>query len=92
MLSLAIAEARAQFSSVLERVQSGEEVKITKGKKNEPIAVVIPYEAWMKTKPKKRKMGMLEHWNVDVEVPKMSYEELMGYPEGTFNHLMVGDE
>ncbi|MCL2680522.1 MAG: type II toxin-antitoxin system prevent-host-death family antitoxin [Coriobacteriia bacterium] len=89
MLTLAIAEARAQFSSVLTRVQAGEEVTITRGKQGEPIAVVIPFETWEKKRPKKRKLGTLAHWNVDVEVPKMSEAELLGYPEDAFDHLIV---
>ncbi|MCL2746955.1 MAG: type II toxin-antitoxin system prevent-host-death family antitoxin [Coriobacteriia bacterium] len=87
MQAFAIAEARAQFSSVLERVQAGEEVTITKGRKNEPIVVMIPYKTWMASKPKRRRLGMLSHWNLDVSVPKMSYEDLLRSSEEDVKEL-----
>jgi len=69
MLTMSIAEARAQFSSVLARVQNGEEVGIARGKKGEPIVVIIPWSSWKEKKLKKRKMGTLEHWGVtDIDV------------------------
>jgi prevent-host-death family protein len=52
------AEAKAQFSSVLRDVQSGNEIAISYGKAKETIAVIIPYEQWKKSK--KRQLGTLE--------------------------------
>jgi prevent-host-death family protein len=78
MLTLAIAEARAQFSQVLKQVQAGEEVAIASGKRREPIAVIIPFPVWEEKKEKKRKLGTLEHWNVTIsEDWKMTTEEFL---------------
>ncbi|MDR1412746.1 MAG: type II toxin-antitoxin system prevent-host-death family antitoxin [Actinomycetes bacterium] len=60
MLSMAIAEAKTQFSSVLDRVQAGEQVTITKGKARQPIAVIIPFPEWEAKKPR-RELGTLAH-------------------------------
>jgi len=92
MLTLAIAEARAQFSSMLERVQAGENVTITKGRKGEPIAVVIPFDMWDGKRPKrlkKRKAGTLAHWNVDVPFEKLKPEDLFKNPEDYYPPEML---
>jgi len=97
MLMMPIAEARAQFSSVLERVQAGEEIGITKGKKAEPIVVIIPWSSRKEKKLKKRKLGDLEHWGVtDIDIKaggRITDEYMLGLPEGSLNHLLVkGDK
>ena len=79
MLTLPIAEARAQFSQVLKQVQTGEEIAISSGQKREPIAVIVPFRAWDIKKRKKRVAGTLSHWNVTISDDwKMTPEEFLG--------------
>lgn len=52
------AKAKAHFSSVLRDVEAGDAVTITFGKKNQAIAVIIPYERWKKSQ--RRQLGTLE--------------------------------
>jgi len=52
------AKAKANFSSVLKEVAAGNEVGITYGKKQETIAVIIPFDDWKKSR--KRQLGTLE--------------------------------
>jgi antitoxin (DNA-binding transcriptional repressor) of toxin-antitoxin stability system len=58
MKIVSLAEAKTHFSAVLKDVGLGNEVAISYGKKKETIAVIIPYEAWKKSK--KRQLGTLE--------------------------------
>jgi prevent-host-death family protein len=58
MKTLQLAEAKANFSSVLRDVQAGDEIGIADGKKKETVAVIIPYEKWKKSQ--KRQLGTLE--------------------------------
>jgi antitoxin (DNA-binding transcriptional repressor) of toxin-antitoxin stability system len=53
-----LAEAKTNFSSILKDVQAGDEIAIAYGKKKQTIAVIIPYEQWVKTK--KRELGTLK--------------------------------
>lgn len=53
-----VAEAKAHFSSILKEVQAGSEIAITYGKKQEPIAIIVPPEDWKKKQ--KRVLGTLE--------------------------------
>ena len=58
METLNIGELKKHFSAVLKKVKAGEEIIISFGKKNEKIAVIIPYH---KYKPKvPRPLGLLE--------------------------------
>lgn len=57
MKTLALAEAKTHFSAVMKEVEQGNEVAISYGKKKETIAVIVPYEAWKKSK--KRQLGTL---------------------------------
>ena len=52
------AKAKTHFSLILKDVEAGNEVTITYGKKNQAIAVIIPYEKWKKNQ--KRQLGTLE--------------------------------
>jgi antitoxin (DNA-binding transcriptional repressor) of toxin-antitoxin stability system len=77
MKTLQVAEAKTQFSSVMQDIKNGNEVAITYGKKKQTIAVIIPYEKWKKSK--KRKLGTLKE-KVKVKFSgdyKMSDEELI---------------
>ena len=58
MKTLQSAKAKSHFSSVLRDVEAGNEVTITYGKKNQAIAVIIPYKKWIKNQ--KRQLGTLE--------------------------------
>ena len=58
MKTMQLAEAKANFSSVLREVQAGDEIGIVYGKKKETVAVIIPYEKWKKSQ--KRRLGTLE--------------------------------
>lgn len=60
MLILPLAEAKTQFSQVMEKVRSGESVTVSYGKKHEPIAVIIPFDDWSKFKRKPRRLGVLQ--------------------------------
>ena len=45
-----VAKAKTHFSSLLKEVESGNEIGITYGKKQETVAVNIPFENWKKTR------------------------------------------
>jgi len=77
MKTLQMAEAEANFSAVLRDVQAGDEIAIASGKKNETVAVIIPYEKWKKSQ--KRQLGTLEG-KMSVEFAEdfyMTDEELL---------------
>lgn len=52
-------EFKEKFSEVLELVKHGEEVTINSDKKEENIAVLVPFEKYT-CMQKKRKLGILE--------------------------------
>lgn len=58
MKTLPLAEVKTNFSSLLKEVQTGSEIAISYGKKRETIAVIVPYEAYKRSK--KRKLGTLK--------------------------------
>ena len=58
MISISVGEFKAHFSSILEKVLTGEEVIISYGKLKEKVAVLSPYFKHQKTK--KRKLGILK--------------------------------
>ena len=58
MKTMQSAKAKTHFSAVLKDVLAGNEVGITYGKKQETIAVIIPFDDWKKNQ--KRKLGTLE--------------------------------
>ena len=77
MIKLQSAKAKTHFSSVLKTIEAGKEIAITYGKKNKTVAVIIPYEKWLKSK--KRQLGTLEG-KMSVSFSKnfsMSDEELI---------------
>ena len=88
MLMMPIAEARANFSSVMARVQKGKKIAITKGKAREPIAIIIPFSMKDEFPLKKRVAGSLAHWGLtDIVVQKMTDAEFLGVPESELEHL-----
>ncbi len=75
MKTFAIGEFKAQFSEIIERVRSGEEIIISYGKKKENVAVLIPYAAY---KTKKIRLGLLKDKSLIIHDDfKMSEEELL---------------
>ncbi|MCL2653946.1 MAG: type II toxin-antitoxin system prevent-host-death family antitoxin [Propionibacteriaceae bacterium] len=55
--AMPIAQAKAHFSDVLRRVEDGEDVVVTRGVKQEPVAVIISMEKFRAKK--ERKLGTL---------------------------------
>jgi len=39
-------DVSAHFSSILKDVKAGNEITITAGKKNEAVAVIVPFKKW----------------------------------------------
>ena len=57
MKTLAVGEFKTHFSEVLDEVKHGEEIVVCYGRKKEKVAVVIPYEKYVK---KPVVLGVLE--------------------------------
>lgn len=58
MTQLNVGEFKSKFSEVLTKVLQGESVGITYGKNKKKVAVIVPYQKYIK-KPK-FKLGLLE--------------------------------
>jgi prevent-host-death family protein len=58
MQTMTVGEVKAHFSEVLDKVQKGEDVVISFGKKKEKIAVLVPFSHYQR-KPQ-RTLGLLE--------------------------------
>ena len=58
MKSIAVGAFKAQFSSVLKEVQEGHPIAITYGKKRTKLAVLVPYDQYVKSA--KRAIGVLQ--------------------------------
>ena len=58
MKTISLTETGTNFQTILSDIASGNELFITDGENKEMIAVIIPYETWMKTK--KRQLGTLQ--------------------------------
>jgi prevent-host-death family protein len=78
MTSVQVAEAKAKLSAILKDVKAGNEYVITSGRRREPMGVLVPYEAWQKSKPRvggtladKMNLVFAEDW-------EMTDEELCG--------------
>ena len=57
MKTVTIGEFKANLSSYAEKIQNGEEIVVTHGRKKKKIFRVLPFR---EDKPKKRKLGILE--------------------------------
>lgn len=77
MAQLPIAEAKAHFSEVLRQVEAGEEIIVTRGVRQEPVAAIIPMDKYRAKK--ERKLGTLQHWGPVVfrDDWSMTDEELL---------------
>jgi prevent-host-death family protein len=58
METLKVGELKSKFSHILQRVQAGEEIIISFGKKEKKIAVLIPYDKYISDSP--RPLGILK--------------------------------
>ena len=58
METLKVGELKRKFSHILQRVQAGEEVIISFGKKEKKIAVLVPYDKYVSDSP--RPLGILK--------------------------------
>lgn len=58
MEMLKIGELKTNFSNVLKQIKAGKEIIICYGKKNEKVAVLIPYKKYRVKTP--RPLGILE--------------------------------
>jgi prevent-host-death family protein len=78
MKTLAVGELKTHFSDVLDRVQHGEEIAVSYGRKKEKVAVIIPYSHYKQ--PEQRTLGVMEE-SASYKVKgdfKISTEELLG--------------
>jgi antitoxin (DNA-binding transcriptional repressor) of toxin-antitoxin stability system len=77
MKTIQVGELKTNFSSLLKEIQLGNEIVISFGRKKEKIAIIVPYEAYMKKN--KRKLGSLkEHGKLEMNDFEMTNEELLG--------------
>jgi prevent-host-death family protein len=58
MKSFTVGEFKALFAAVLKEVQAGHPIAITYGKKRETLAVLVPYDQYVKTT--QRQLGVLQ--------------------------------
>ncbi len=58
MQTLTIGELKTNFSEVLKKVRSGQEIVISYGKKREKVAVIVPYSDYA-SRPE-RSLGLLK--------------------------------
>jgi prevent-host-death family protein len=58
MKSFTVGEFKALFAVVLKEVQAGHPIAITYGKKRETLAVLVPYDQYVKTT--QRQLGVLQ--------------------------------
>ena len=58
METISVGELKARFSEVLDRVQKGEEIIISFGKRREKVAVLLPYTRYHNRQH--RKLGPLK--------------------------------
>ena len=58
MKSIAVGEFKALFSSVIKELQEGHPITITYGKKRTKLAVLVPYDQYVKAA--KRQIGVLQ--------------------------------
>ena len=77
MITMPVAELKAQFSKVLAAVRAGERVGVLYGKSREPVAMIVPYEP---VDLPERDVGFLDG-KVRIEFMddfEMTEEELLG--------------
>jgi len=78
MKTMPVGEFKAHFSEALTKVQHGEEIAISFGRKKEKVAVIVPYNSYVRKK--RRKLGVLAQGG-EFELAddfKMTDEEMLG--------------
>lgn len=78
METIKVGELKTNFSQILQRVQAGEEIVISFGKKGTKVAVLMPYRKYKRESP--RPLGLLKgkatfKMKADFQ---MTDEELLG--------------
>lgn len=58
MKTLTVGDFKTKFSDVLQSLKQGQSFVVSYGRKKAKIAVIIPYEKYVNTTP--RKLGLLE--------------------------------
>ncbi len=58
METIKVGELKSKFSHILQRVQAGEEIIISFGKREKKIAVLVPYDKYVSDSP--RPLGVLK--------------------------------
>jgi len=58
METLKVGELKSKFSHILQRVQAGEKIIVSFGKKEKKIAVLVPYDKYISDSP--RPLGVLK--------------------------------
>jgi prevent-host-death family protein len=58
METLKVGELKANFSSILKKIEAGKDIIICYGKKNEKVAVLMPYKHYRNKTP--RPLGILK--------------------------------
>ncbi len=60
MITIPIAELKAQFCKVLDAVRAGERVGVLYGKSREPVAMIVPFEPFEPVDLPERDVGFLD--------------------------------
>lgn len=78
MKTIQVGKLKHEFSAIIEEVREGEEFIIAYGRKMEKVAVIIPYERYLKNN--KRKLGELKKYGklIIADDFEMSDEEFLG--------------
>ncbi len=77
MPTMSIADFKARFSDVIDIVEKGEEIIVTKGKNRKPVGAFVPMD---RVQPKKKRIiGIAKHLGPVKFAPdfKMTTEELL---------------
>ncbi len=74
-----VGELKTHFSRVLQAVKGGETIAVEYGRKHIPVAVLMPYDAYIANQ-QQRKLGLLEQKGSFRITPDfdISDEELLG--------------
>jgi antitoxin (DNA-binding transcriptional repressor) of toxin-antitoxin stability system len=59
MKTIPLAKIQTDFPDILAGIAVGEEILISSAETQKTVAVIVPYEAWQKTKP--RVLGTLQN-------------------------------
>jgi len=73
MKIMSVGELKPKFSSVLSDIRNGNEIIVSYGRKKEKVAVIIPYNKYVKQTTKKfvnKKHGLKNYTNSWVDDPE----------------------